>query len=58
MQNVNRVLDNILTDNITVTNNLVKTCATLIGIQLGLKRNNVQGSITAGSKENTTAWDG
>ena len=37
VRNVNRVLGNIVTDNITVTKKLVKTCATLIGRKLGLK---------------------
>ena len=37
VQNVNRVLANIVTDNITATNNLVKVCAILIGRKLGLK---------------------
>ena len=32
VQNVNRVLGNIVTDNITATNNLVKTCAILIAV--------------------------
>ena len=31
VQNVNRVLGSIVTDNITATNNLVKACAILIG---------------------------
>ena len=37
VRNVNRVLGNIVTDNITATKKLLKTCATLIGRQLGLK---------------------
>ena len=37
VQNVNRVLGNIVKDNITATNNLVKACAILIGRKLGLK---------------------
>ena len=37
VQNVNRVLGNIVTDNKTSTNNLVKACAILIGRKLGLK---------------------
>ena len=37
VQNVNRVLGNIATDNITAKNNLVKACALLIGRKLGLK---------------------
>ena len=37
VQNINRVLGNIVTDNITAKNNLVKACAILIGRKLGLK---------------------
>ena len=37
VQNVNRVMGNIVIDNITATNNLVWACAILVGVKLGLK---------------------
>ena len=37
VQNENRVMGNIVIDNITATNNLVWACAILVGVKLGLK---------------------